>query len=264
MKPFAIMNNQKGVSLIITFLIMTIMLAIVLSISTILFNKIKIISNLGSSASSFNAAFSGVEKTLYFDKKQVPVGSRRGFCNICNSCAPSDCNNCIATPLSPNGCNVKNCRNCEITYNSTFDDRIYKIDAKVTPNALSPNLSDFYINSQGFYKNTKRTIIRLIKPGFLKIIKNTEGGDGIFGYTISGPTPSTPSIITSGGTGSVTRTVDADNVAAAYDIIETVPIGWLFDSASCDKSYTASTNGVTDVTVIANETTTCTFSNIKM
>lgn len=254
-------NQQKGVSLVITFLIMTIMLAVVLNISIILFNKVNIISNLGSSVSSFNAAYNGVEKTLYFDKKQVPIGAGRGFCNTCNACAPTDCSSCTLVPLATDGCNLTNCINCKLNYNSTFDNRNYIIEAKVTPNPLNSNLSDFYINSQGFYKNTTRTIVKLIKPGNLKIIKNTAGGDGTFNYTISGPTPSTPSITTSGGTGSVTQMVNAGNKAATYTIVETVPIDWTFNSAICNKSYSALANGVTNVTVLTGETTTCTFTN---
>ena len=256
-----IMNNQKGISLIVTFLIMTIMLVIVLGISTILFHKIKIINDLENSASSFNSAFSGMEKTLYFDKKQVPNGAKRGFCNICNACA--DCNSCTLTPLAPNGCNITNCVNCQLTYSSTFDNRSYNIDAKVTPNILSPTVSDFYINAQGFYNNTTRTIVKLIKPGYLKIIKNSGNQNGTFNYTISGLTPLTTSITTSGGTGSVTQAVSADDAGTTYTITETVSQGWTFRQAICNKSYTNTVNGVTNVMVLADETTMCTFSNQK-
>jgi len=41
-------NTQKGVTLIITFFIMTIMLAIVLGISVIMYSGIKIIRNIGN------------------------------------------------------------------------------------------------------------------------------------------------------------------------------------------------------------------------
>jgi len=151
-------SNQKGVSLIITFLIMTIMIAIVLSLTTVIFNKVKIISNMGSSLSSFYAAHAGIEKTLYFDQKQIPMGATRGFCNICNFCNSNDCSNCVATSLVAGGCNINSCNNCEITYESTFDNRIYKIDATITPNVSNPMTFDLYINSKGFYKDTTRTV----------------------------------------------------------------------------------------------------------
>lgn len=157
-KRIFIFNKQKGVSMVITFLIMTIMLAIVLSISIILFNEVKIISNMGSSESSFYAAFSGLEKTLYFDAKQIPSGGKRGLCNICNACGPGDCNNCTTIPLALNGCNIRTCNNCRVTYDSTFDNRNYTVDAKVTPNLLDFKFSDLYINSKGFYRGTTRTV----------------------------------------------------------------------------------------------------------
>lgn len=152
------MLNQRGVSLIITFLIMTIMLAIVLSMTTILFNKVNIISNMGSSTSALNSALSGVEKTLYFDRKQIPIGSSRGFCNICDACDLTDCNNCQATALSAGGCDATTCTNCRVNYNSTFDDRIYYVDATVTPNSSDPLIFDMLINSKGFYRDIMRTV----------------------------------------------------------------------------------------------------------
>src|SRR3989344_5111408 len=108
-------HSQKGVSLIISFFIMTIILAIVLGISTILFNEIKIISDISNSVSSFYAADTGIEKTLYFDRKQVTIGAVSGICNICNICNDSNidpvtyCNNCTTTPLASGGCDVSTC-----------------------------------------------------------------------------------------------------------------------------------------------------------
>lgn len=149
-------QNQQGVSLIVTFLVMTIMLSMVLSITTILFNEIKIVMNMGSSISSLNSSDIGIEKTLYFDIKQVPVGANRGFCNICNTCSSLDCLNCTTTPLVANGCSVTNCTNCQITYDSSFDGRDYSVNARVSPNPLNANISDLIITSSGFYRDTKR------------------------------------------------------------------------------------------------------------
>lgn len=156
------LSEQKGASLIITFLIMTILLAVVLSVSTILFNKIKIISNIGASLSSLNAANSGIEKTLYFDRKQIPSGATRGFCNICSACSNADCINCTSTSLSAgaiNGCDLVGCLNCRITYDSTFNGRNYTVDAKVFPDPLNSAVSNFNINSKGFYRDTTRTVV---------------------------------------------------------------------------------------------------------
>ena len=126
------------------------MLAIILSISTILFNQTKIISNVGSSLSSFYAADSGLEKTYYLKKVAD------SFCNICAVC--SDCANCALTPLTANGCLISSCNNCKLTYSSTFDNRTYDIDAKITTNSSDPIISVLNINSKGDYKNTIRVI----------------------------------------------------------------------------------------------------------
>lgn len=153
-------HKERGISLIIVFLIMTIMLAIVLSVSTILFNEVKLLSNMGNSASALYAAESGVEKTLYFDKKQMPPNATRGFCNICNVCNSTDCNNCRAISLATdgsNGCDIARCTNCRILYSSTFGEKTYSIDARVAPDAQTGVLT-LFIDAQGFYRNTTRSI----------------------------------------------------------------------------------------------------------
>lgn len=64
-----IFKKQKGVSLIITFFIMIIILAVVISISVLLYSQMKIIRNISNSIVSFYAAGSGVEKVLYYDRQ---------------------------------------------------------------------------------------------------------------------------------------------------------------------------------------------------
>ncbi|MBI4038117.1 hypothetical protein HY387_00480 [Candidatus Daviesbacteria bacterium] len=110
-------------------------------------------------------------------------------------------------------------------------------------------------------ENVTCTFINTLQQGNLVIVKNTTGGDMTFNYSVTGPTPLTPSITTSGGTGSSGPT--PVNSGTNYAITETVPSGWNFGSASCDKAFTAGTNGVTGVTVVAGQTTTCTFTNTK-
>jgi hypothetical protein len=75
-KTSKINKDQKGVSLIISFFIMVIIVAIVLAITTLLYNEIKMIRNIGNSVVAFYAADSGIEKVLYYDRKVIPVGSR--------------------------------------------------------------------------------------------------------------------------------------------------------------------------------------------
>lgn len=148
-------SAQRGVSLVITFMIMTIILGVVLSISVMLNSEIKITANIGNSVSSLYAAQSGAEKTLYFDRKQIPLGARRGICSICATCAGEECVNCLATPLGTDGCRPQVCNNCKVTYSSEFNGRIYEVSATVTPDGL---LSLFTIQAKGFYKNTSRAI----------------------------------------------------------------------------------------------------------
>ena len=63
------MNQERGVSLIIVFFLMMIILSVVLSISTILYTQLKNVRNSGDFVVSYYAAESGVEAFLY-DQKQ--------------------------------------------------------------------------------------------------------------------------------------------------------------------------------------------------
>lgn len=130
------MNSQKGVSLTIAFLVMTVMLATVLGFSTMVFNQIKMLDDIENAVSSFYAAESGIEKTLYFDRKQIKKNDNatRGLCSICGKC--KNCSSCKLSPLSANGCNFITCSDCRVTYKSVFDGRSYDVSATVTPGAF--------------------------------------------------------------------------------------------------------------------------------
>lgn len=97
------------------------------------------------------------------------------------------------------------------------------------------------------------TITNTRKTGTIKIIKNTIGGDAIFGFTVSGQSSSTPSITTSSGTASTTVTVNT----GIYGISESPLIGWDNTGASCDSGTPAS------FSVNSGETVICTFTNTK-
>src|SRR5439155_20579490 len=76
--------------------------------------------------------------------------------------------------------------------------------------------------------------------GNLLITKNTVGGDGTFTFAVAGPTPSTQTITTSGGTGSNTV---SGVVAGAYTVTEsTSPPGWT-NTSGLTKSVTVPANG---------------------
>jgi len=90
-------DSQKGVSLIITFFMMIIILAVVLFISVLLYSEVKIIRNVGDSMVSFFAADSGVEKVLYYDRKVLPT-LIKGECPIGTECDPDQtCSNGLCT-----------------------------------------------------------------------------------------------------------------------------------------------------------------------
>lgn len=154
------MDNERGVTLIITFMTTSLMLAIVLSLSLMLFHEIRLISNIGSSVSAFYASESGAEKMLYFDRKLVAHGVARGLCNICNTCNSNDCQNCTLTHLDEEnaGCNVATCGNCGVTFTSYFDDKSYKVSASVTPDPANLSASIFNIDAKGYYRDSVRAV----------------------------------------------------------------------------------------------------------
>ena len=98
-------NSQKGISLVITFLIMAIMLAIVLGIGSILSGQIKIIGNAGDSISAFYAAESGIERTWYAFKK---------------------------------------CPSCNLNHTETFDSRTYSVNVKISGGVLTGSSTGVY------------------------------------------------------------------------------------------------------------------------
>ncbi len=233
-------NNQKGVALIVVFLIMTVFSAAVLSISVILLNEIKIIGSNSDSMKSFYAAQSSLERTFYLDRKQIPAGGARGLCNICASA--TDLTSCTYTNLAQggaDGCDVNTCNNCQVTFTSGFDNQTYSTTASVIPDPLDSAKSLLTINTNGYYKNVVR---RLSITGSseaaptsttnLRIVKNTTGGNGTFTYSVTGTGSFNPSVTTTSGTGSTTTAA----TAGTYNIIETAQNGWAFNSASCDGS----------------------------
>ncbi len=160
-----IKNHQKGVSLIITFFILTIILAVVLGISTILYSEIRIIRNIGNSVVSFYAAESGVEKTLYYDRKIVPDEGKRGLCFMCDpenpSCPTDNADssvNCMSCQLSGPYCNShdsNDCTDCQIEFRTDLNGKSYSVKATVL---LAGENTNFTIDAIGSYENVKRAI----------------------------------------------------------------------------------------------------------
>src|SRR3989344_1355294 len=147
-------NSESGISLVVTFLIMTVLLGIVLSLSTILIGQIKIIGNITNSIVATSYAQTGLERLLYLNKKQVPIGASRGLCNICNVCSLGNCSNCKLVSRAydgSNGCGVTTCSNCTITYDARLDNGSYSIEANIIGNNL-------HVTSKGYYRDAARSI----------------------------------------------------------------------------------------------------------
>jgi hypothetical protein len=167
-----IKNSQQGISLIITFFIMIIILSAVLSISALLYSEIKVIRNMGNSVASFYAAESGIEKVLFYDRQVIPDGATRGLCSMFDSCVTGSsgetsiyCNNPTPSTFT-GGCDPNVCNNCQITFNTVFDGNTYYVTAKVFPNSAEPSKSDFEIDSKGVYPvgGAQRQIQILMTP----------------------------------------------------------------------------------------------------
>lgn len=162
-------DRQKGISLLIVFFLMMIVLAVVLSISTLLYSELKVIRNIGNSVVAFYAADSGIEKVLYYDWQVKPTGATRGLCAMLDSanpdyCSPTEGNSlsCInPTPSSFVGtCDPLNCTNCTISFDTNLGNGItYHVTASVSPSENpSFNDSDFDVKSKGSYGGASRQI----------------------------------------------------------------------------------------------------------
>ena len=169
-----IQNYENGVSLIITFFIMIIILVIVLSISTLLYSEIKVMRNLENSMISLYAADSGIEKVLYYDRQVVPEGASRGLCSMvdpdnidhCQESGSLDssvycADNPQTKPISEEGCDVYVCNDCQIFFGTIFgdtpDSASYSVEAMV---------NEFYysdITSSGTFGGAGRKI-QIVSP----------------------------------------------------------------------------------------------------
>jgi len=70
-----LIKSQKGVSILLTSLIMSVVLAISLGLSAILIQQTKMMADIGYSLVAFFAADSGIEKSLYNILKESGTGN---------------------------------------------------------------------------------------------------------------------------------------------------------------------------------------------
>lgn len=101
-------------------------------------------------------------------------------------------------------------------------------------------------------------------PGraLLTIVKETMGGDALFGFTVTGPNPGTTTVTTSDGTGSIHLILDPGTTTLTEDTLD----GWIQTDRTCTLS--GNTTGTTSDTMgwqfdlEENAHVTCTFINI--
>jgi hypothetical protein len=114
------------------------------------------------------------------------------------------------------------------------------------------------------------TITNNDRPSYLVINKVARGGNGAFGFTISGPSPSTPSITTSGSPNGAGTTGAIEVSAGNYTISETsLPPMWVLTASTCEVNNAqfgtpTQVNGVNvswALTIPLGTTVTCTFDN---
>lgn len=149
-KYFKTQSSEKGVSLLITFFVMSIALAIILGVTIILLSEMTVIRGMGYSVAAFYAVDSGIEKTLFYDRKKIPEGGIRGICDICNSCNSTDCTDCQSD--SGTDCDPLSCTDCIIEYGSTINSGSFY--EKIT---VSSSDGDIY-ESTGVYRGISRAI----------------------------------------------------------------------------------------------------------
>ena len=156
-----IQNSEKGMALLITFLIMGIMVAIVLGVTVIILSEIDIVRTIGYSVNAIFAANTAIEKSLYYDRQVVLTGER-GICDICTSCL--NCTNCLRSGL---GC--ADCTDCTITYNGSIGAETY------TAKVIVQDEGDIY-SGIGLYKGISRAI---------DVSGGTGGGTRVYPPTIT-------------------------------------------------------------------------------
>ena len=128
-------GGQKGVSLYFSIIILSILLAIVLGLGTILIGQTRMIKGMGDSVAAFYGADTGVERILYEDKL-----CRCGSLDCCTGLPCVDIATCdkgrLGSPVPPGVTGIVG----QATYQVTFDD----------------GATD--ITSTGMYSGTRRAI----------------------------------------------------------------------------------------------------------
>jgi hypothetical protein len=166
-------KQEQGVSLIMTFFIMVIILSIILSVTIILYSEIKVIQNIGNSMVGFYAADSGVEKVLYYDYKildyvegEDPLVAERGLCLMFDTRSDKNCitgtGSVYCNNYSTEGsCDPQACYDCTIRFSTDFDatsnGEKYSVVATVA-SSTSSSAVNFTLESKGFFGTASRQV----------------------------------------------------------------------------------------------------------
>ena len=146
------LKNQKGVSVYLAFMVLTVLMVVGLGVSYLVASEIKVSMNMANSVVAFYAAETGIEKTLYLDNMVKPVGGTRGLCYICDSSNSSEWDTCSKTGTD---CDEITCGNCKVVFSKMINSKEHRVEAQVT--TVEGNVSTV-IKSVGVYKTTKRAI----------------------------------------------------------------------------------------------------------
>lgn len=141
-----ILDSEKGVAIYLSLMVMMILLAIGLGVSTIIISQINTTRGMGDSVVAFYAADTGIEKTIFYDNKVIPPTGNRGLCYICGSCA-----DCLYCSTNGTDCDPLNCIDCTISYYTNFNEKRYNVEATVSGGVTT-------IKSKGIYKETQRAV----------------------------------------------------------------------------------------------------------
>ncbi len=147
---------QKGISIFIIMTIISMVSITILGVTAIMTSEMKISRNIGDSVIAFFVADTGIERSFYYDRKKIPQGANRGFCNICDSCL--NCYECVteSTIVEEDGCNPLTCHGCKISfYDDTLNNRRYKISAETNQ---GDGLTKTIFKSYGDFRETTRAI----------------------------------------------------------------------------------------------------------
>jgi len=124
--------KERGISLYISMAIMTILLAIVLGVSTILLGQVRMFREMGDSVIAFYAADTGIEQELREKNYLIRSGAY---------------SNCL--DLNGGGCALAGAGDCLIDGVIDPGDACYKVDYTVSPSN---------VKSIGVFKKTQRAV----------------------------------------------------------------------------------------------------------